>query len=356
MRLTNIALKNFRNYFEASVVTDSDLILILGDNASGKTNFLESIYFLSRLKSFRAPDNLLVNQKEDFFSAEGGSASGGNFEAIVQINPVAKRQFKIDGQKIKRIFWQTFPVVLFVPNDLNLFHLGPILRRRFLDETIAQIDSSFNVDLVSLDHILKQKSALLEQIYKQEADTKQLELWNQELAPVALRITGKRQQFIGFLNQKLSLEINRLTGFESNINLQYKRMFAKTEEELLASLFSHQEAEIRSGQCLIGPHRDDFTLEKDGELNIYNSSRGELRSQILALKLLQAEYLSQTGKKPIILLDDVFSELDETRRAKLIENLAGHQIFITSTEEHHLPKVSKDTLVLKVANNKIKSQ
>ncbi len=351
--LSQVKLKNFRNYPQAEVKTNSDLVLILGENASGKTNFLECIYFLSRLKSFRSPDNLLVRGQEDYFNLSG-QYDEKNLDIIIQIKPALRRLFKINEQKTKRLFWQAFPVVLFVPNDLNLFHLGPILRRRFLDETIAQIDSSYNLDLVSLEHILKQKSALLEQIFQGQADAGQLELWNQELAPVAFRITQKRQTLVNFINQKLSTKVNELTGFANNCNLQYKRIFAQSEAELLASLQEHQAAEIRSGQNLIGPHRDDFTVQKDGELNIYICSRGELRSQVLALKLLQAEYLTNDKQKPIILLDDVFSELDETRRTKLIENLAGHQIFITSTEEHHLPKFSQNTLVLKVEDNEIK--
>lgn len=353
MRLQNLSLENFRNYSKVSIPTDADLILILGENASGKTNFLESIYFLSRLRSFRAPDNLLVRNQEDFFSLNGVYA-GQQLEASVQVRPVLKRQYKSDGQKTKRSFWKAYPIVLFVPNDLNLFHLGPILRRKFLDETLSQIDQAYSLDLESLDHILKQKAALLEQIYKGLAGSAELDIWNRELAPVAIRITKKRQELVDFLNQKLSGQVGRLTGFNNQILFLYKRMFAQTEEELLESLQSHIEAEVRSGKNLIGPHRDDFDLQKDGQLNLFNSSRGELRSHVLGLKLLQAEYLSQSGKKPIILLDDVFSELDEMRRGKLLENLSGHQIFITSTEEHHLPKLAEGALLLKVENNEIK--
>lgn len=353
MRLTSIILENFRNYTKVSVSTDADLVLILGANASGKTNLLESIYFLSRLKSFRAPDQLLVKNQESHFTLSGNWGDN-QFEAIVQTQPVLRRQFKINEQKTKRGFWQAFPVVLFVPNDLNLFHLGPILRRKFLDETLSQVNLAYSADLVSLDHILKQKAALLEAVFQQQAQTEQLDFWNQQLAPVAVRITEERQKFVDFLNSKLSEKINQLTGFNNRFELKYKRTEALAEEELLKSLANHQSAEIRSGKNLIGPHRDDFTIEKDGELNIFNSSRGELRTQILALKLLQAEFLGQTGKKPIILLDDVFSELDELRRIKLLENLAGHQIFITSTEEHHLPKLAKDVLVLKVEKNEIR--
>ncbi len=353
MRLEKVTLQNFRNYKQSEVELNSDLVLILGENAAGKTNFLESIYFLSRLKSFRAPDNLLVKNQEDFFNLQGVVGEN-KFEAIVQIAPALRRQFKINDLKTRRGFWQSYRTVLFVPNDLNLFQLGPILRRKFLDETLQQIDPSYSMDLESLDHILKQKSALIEQIYQGQAQNSDLEFWNLQLAPVAVRITNKRQEFVDFLNEKLATTINQLMGFSNNFELRYKRMDAKTEEEVLTSLKSHEQAEIRSGKNLVGPHRDDFEIYKDGQLNLFNSSRGELRAQILALKLLQAEYLGNTGKKPIILLDDVFSELDEIRRTKLIENLSGHQIFITSTEEHHLPHLAKDSQILKVEGNEIK--
>ncbi|MBX4191277.1 MAG: DNA replication and repair protein RecF [Candidatus Doudnabacteria bacterium] len=346
-------MEKFRNYEKSEVKLNSDLVLILGENAAGKTNFLESIYFLSRLKSFRAPDNLLVKNNEDYFNLQGQIGEN-KFEAIIQINPVVRRQFKVKDQKIKKGFWQSFKVVLFVPNDLNLFQLGPILRRKFLDETISQVDQAYGMDLESMDHILKQRSALLEQIFQGQAQNHELEFWNAQLVPIAMRLTQKRQALVDFLNQRLTEKINQLTGFNSQFELKFKRMDPNSEEELLASLKAHESAEIRSGKNLIGPHKDDFEIYKDQQLNLFNSSRGELRSQILALKLLQAEYLSQGSSNPIILLDDVFSELDEIRRTKLIENLSGHQIFITSTEEHHLPKIAADSQILKVEGNEIK--
>jgi DNA replication and repair protein RecF len=331
VRLEKIYLENFRNYKKSEVELNSDLVLILGENAAGKTNFLESIYFLSRLKSFRAPDNLLVKNQEDFFILRG-QVGDNNFEGTVQINPSVRRQFKINDLKTKRSFWHSFTTVLFVPNDLNLFQLGPILRRKFLDETLSQVDQSYGMDLESLDHVLKQKSALLEQIYQNQAPLSDLDFWNEQLLPLALRITHKRQTFVDFLNEQLADKINKLTGFENRFEIKYKRMEAKDQNELIASLKAHESAEVRSGKNLAGPHRDDFEIYKEGQLN----------------------YLGQTKARPIILLDDVFSELDETRRTKLIENLTGHQIFISSTEEHHLPLLAKDAQILKVEGNTIK--
>ena len=347
MRLKGVNLQNFRNYKKISINTDADLVLILGDNASGKTNFLESIYFLSRLKSFRAPEQLLATHGEDFFSIEG-KFNEQKLEAVVQIAPSIRRQFKIEGIKTKKALWQSYSVVLFVPNDLNIFSLGPLLRRKFIDEVLTQKYKEYAADLMSLEHILKQKSALLEQIFQNQAETNQLDFWNEQLVPVASRIQKKRQEFFDFINQRFSQTLKNLTGFENTWAVQYKTF---KNENLTEELRSHQTAEVRSGKNLIGPHRDDFEIKKDGQPNLFNSSRGELRTQVLGLKLLQAEYLSNEKSKPIVLLDDVFSELDETRRTKLIENLKGCQIFITSTEEHHLPHLTKNSLVLKVANN-----
>ncbi len=352
MRLTEINLKNFRNYTQVSAQTDADLVLILGDNAAGKTNLLESIYFLARLKSFRAPDEMLVNRAQDHFALKGKFHED-ELETIVAKTPAIKRGFKINGQKTKRSLWRTFTVVLFVPNDLNLFSLGPSARRKFLDEILSQKSQEYALAQISLEHVLKQKAALLDQLNQGLGNTAELEFWNEQLAEAAAVIETHRLDFVKFLNQKINETNRNLTGFDSKLEVKFRSQ-ALAKSEFLSSLAEHQTAEIRSGQNLIGPHRDDFIIEKDGIENIYNSSRGELRAQILSLKLLQAEYLSEGERKPIILLDDVFSELDETRRTKLIETLQDHQIFITSTEEHHLPRIGKNTLVIKVENNELK--
>src|SRR3989338_693145 len=401
MRLTQITLDNFRNYSKAEVAINSDLVLILGENASGKTNFLESIYYLSALRSFRAADQVLVKKGEDFFRVgarmhsappptqgtgspfmsipeartwgeigdldrghdripDPGSGSGTRqvrdgleLEAIVQTKPVLRRAFKINGQKVSRQLWRSFAAVLFIPPDLNLFSLGPSLRRRFLDETLAQTFSEYAADLVSLDYVLKQRKALLEQLFERRAQESELGLWDEQLAEISVKIDAARSVLAEFLKQGLPGILKNLTGFENKFEIEYAPA-APSKEEFLGQLRKLRPQEIRLGQNLAGPHREDFMFKKDGEQNLNNSSQGELRAQVLALKLLEARFLDQHRKPPIILLDDVFSELDETRRAKLLENLSGHQIFITSTEEHHLPKLAEDAQVLKVEENQIK--
>jgi DNA replication and repair protein RecF len=355
MRLESIKLENFRNYEKVEVKVNSDLVLVLGENASGKTNLLESIYFLSQLKSFRVPDQFLVRTGADFFSLRA-SLNGQKIEAIVRIRPPVKRSFKIDELKVSRNFWQSFRTVLFVPSDLNLFTLGPQARRKFLDETLSQKSQEYAFALASLDHVLKQKAALLESLNHGQGEPTQLDFWNEQLAAASLVICTERLRFLKFIDSTLNKKNRVLTGFKMELRVEYKSQITPTDKQLIVDRLNQaRQSEISSQMNLVGPHRDDFFVSKDGIGNIYNSSRGELRAQILALKLLQAEYLSDEKQKPVILLDDVFSELDETRRTKLLENLVNHQIFITTTEEHHLPKLNEDALVLKIENNDIKN-
>lgn len=353
--LNKIYLENFRNYKKLEIDIKNDLVVVVGENASGKTNFIESIYFLAYLKSFRAPDNLLVNTQEDYFKIVGQTDST-KIEAVVQIKPVLRRGFKIDDQKIKRLHWRTFKTVLFVPNDLNLFIMGPSARRKYLNETLSQVNPAYAADIASLDHVLKQRGALLGDIIKNLSNKNELDYWDIQLAEISLRISKARRDFLLFISDRFPHSYDKLTNLPATFRVEYKGLPEEYNLDMfLSKLREYQDAEIRSGQNLFGPHRDDFNIYKDNELNIYNSSRGELRAQILAIKLLQAEYLTIGQDKPIILLDDVFSELDEIRRIRLLETLSGHQIFITTTDDHDIQKVTSNIQTLKTHSNGITS-
>ncbi|MBX4187577.1 MAG: DNA replication and repair protein RecF, partial [Candidatus Doudnabacteria bacterium] len=353
MRLKSVYLENFRNYRRIEVDTDNDLVVIVGDNASGKTNFIESIYFLAYLKSFRAPDNLLVNSQEDYFKIVAFTDDK-KLETIVQVKPTVRRGFKIDDQKIKRLNWRTFRTVLFVPTDLNLFILGPSARRRYLNETLSQLNPAYAADITGLEHVLKQRAALLYNIGINKSERSELDYWDLQLCEISLRLSKSRRDYLGYVGDRFNEIYASLTSIPSEFRIEYKGMPAEYNSDLfLSRLREYQDAEIRSGQNLFGPHRDDFNIYKDGELNIYNSSRGELRAQILSIKLLQSEYLTIGQEKPIILLDDVFSELDETRREMLLNSLHGHQIFITTTDDHNAKAVVPEAKILKTLDNQI---
>jgi DNA replication and repair protein RecF len=352
--LKKVILENFRNYKKLEVDTDNQLVVVVGHNASGKTNFLESIYYLACLKSFRAPDNLLVNSQEDYFKIVGETEAN-KLEAVVQVKPALRRGFKIDDQKIKRLNWRTFRAVLFVPTDLNLFILGPGARRKYLNETLAQQNPAYAADIVSLEHVLKQRGALLHDINLGRAERNELDYWDLQLAEISLRLSKDRRDFLSFVGDRFNEVYGRLTSLPAEFRVEYKGLPVEYNlDTFLARLREYQEAEIRSGQNLFGPHRDDFNIYKNGELNIYNSSRGELRAQILTIKMLQAEYLTIGQDKPLILLDDVFSELDETRREMLLQSLVGHQIFITTTDEHNASNVVPNAKILRTEENDLK--
>jgi DNA replication and repair protein RecF len=351
--LKSVYLENFRNYKRLEVNTDNDLVVVVGENASGKTNFIESIYFLAYLKSFRAPDNLLVHKQEDYFKIAGNYRES-KLEAVVQVNPVLRRGFKIDDAKIKRVHWRTFKTVLFVPDDLNLFILGPAARRKYLNETLVQLDPAYAMDIASLEHVLKQRGALLEDIASGRGTRDQLDFWDLQLAEISLRLSKIRRDYLSYVSDRFESAYGKLTDLPAQFRIEYKGLPSEFDQDLfLSRLREYQDAEIRSGQNLFGPHRDDFNIYKDEELNIYNSSRGELRAQILAIKLLQAEYLTIGSEKPIVLLDDVFSELDETRRTMLLSSLSGHQIFITTTDEHNASKIVPDGKILRTQENSL---
>ncbi len=353
MRLKSVYLENYRNYKRLEVDTDNDLVVIVGNNASGKTNFIEGIYFLAYLKSFRAPDNLLVNTQEDYFKIVG-FADEKKLEAVVQVNPVLRRGYKIDDQKVKRLHWRTFKAVLFIPNDLNLFILGPSARRKYLDETLGQFDPAYAADISGLEHVLKQRAALLKSILSGEAARDQLDFWDIQLAEISVRLSHVRRDFLTYMDDRFTEMYDKLTGIPARFKVEYKGIPEEFDQDLfLSRLREYQDAEVRSTQNLFGPHRDDFSIYKDGELNIYNSSRGELRAQILAMKLLQASYLTIGEEKPLILLDDVFSELDETRRERLLNSLEGHQIFITTTDAYSTEKITPHARIFRTEENQL---
>ncbi|MGE5392367.1 MAG: DNA replication/repair protein RecF [Candidatus Saccharibacteria bacterium] len=350
--LTRLELENFRSYEKIGVDCGSDLVLVLGENAAGKTNLLEAVYYLNTLESFRSPDPLVVRRGAGHFRVSGRFDDGREAEVVVQTSPVTRRGYRIDKQKTRRSDWSINPVVLFVPQDLNLFFLGPANRREFVNRILSQVNPGYRTDLSELTQVLKQKTALLEAIRDGVADRAELSFWNDRLADISLRIYEGRSEFASFVNSRFPEVYARITDLPGSFSLEYRHMKKTEKSELMAHLTEHIEAEVASGTNLIGPHRDDYRLLKDGVEVIHLSSQGELRSQILALKLIEAAFLEgRSGRKATVLLDDVFSELDEMRRGRLMEFFAENQVFITTTEEHHLPGFKREFMVLRLSQS-----
>jgi DNA replication and repair protein RecF len=340
MRIKNIEIKNFRNYPDLSLKITSDMVVFSGPNAVGKTNLLESVYFASLFKSFR-------DDAEFIFLRGTGNAElkvlleRNNEDHLLEIylehNEKIYANFKIDGVKKKRREAQGFmSVVIFEPGDVSLFTAPPETRRKYLNMVLSQKSGLYLENLSNYKRALVQKNKLLVDLRAQRIATADLEVWNGQLVEFGSAIIAERKRFISFLNQNIAEVYTGISQFQRPVEVTYETLEGETLEEIQQNFISElarlEAKEKLLATTLVGPHRDDYSLKSDGLFLSPFSSRGEQRSQILALKILELEYLSTEGEKPILLLDDVLSELDDIRRTFLLKYLQGKfQTFITTT-------------------------
>lgn len=325
---------------------NNEVVILTGPNAVGKTNLLESIYFASLFKSFRDDSQFIflkdsANAEVKLILEKNGEDR--KLDVFLEKREKIYASFFIDGAKKKRRDAQTFlSVVIFDPTDVDMFSKTPDSRRKYLNMVLSQKDIKYLESLGQYKKILYQKNKLLQDIKQGKATAESLASWNEQLVEVGSYIILERKKFTKYLNISIAEIYSAISGFHRPIEVQYETIAGDTKEEIAANLakkikdYAPKEAMLAS--CLVGPHRDDFFLISDGLYLSPFSSRGELRSQVLALKILELEYLSVGDDKPVLLLDDVLSELDETRRTFLLRYLQGKfQTFITTTHPLEMP-------------------
>ncbi len=356
MLLFEISLTDFRSYQRKNFRFTSGLTIMIGPNASGKTNILEAIFLLSTGKSFRAeqdremigwgkeigrvsskitqlsnnPINQLISEKKDL---EIVLTTG-----IVGREKVPFKKFSINGVGKRMLdFVGNLKVVLFWPEDLELVTDSPSLRRRYLDFVLTQIDREYRRTIISYEKGLRQRNKLLEAIREGRAHHHQLIFWDQLLIKDGGYISKKREEYIDYINSaKLKVQSAKLPDY----NLVYGR--SVISETRLAQ---YKEEEVAAGVTLVGPHRDNF------QFSIYNfqtkttrdlsryGSRGEQRLAILWLKLGELAYIEKIADdKPLLLLDDIFSELDHEHRKIIFEVIGNQQTIMTTTDLHFIEK------------------
>jgi len=364
MKIKNIEIKNFRNYPNLNIQINSDTVILTGPNAVGKTNLLESVYFASLFKSFR-------DDTEFIFLKDSSSLElklllekhGQDHELSIFLEKRDKvyANFMIDGVKKKRRDAQGYiSVVIFDPTDVDMFTKTPDYRRKYLNMVLSQRNLEYLDALANYKKVLFQKNRLLQDMKAGRSQGEGLASWNEQLVTLGSYIILERKKFINFLNNTISEIYTTISGFHRPVEVNYETLAGDTLEEISQSFTQKLETAAKKEQlvasCLVGPHRDDFYLRSDGLYLSPFSSRGELRSQVLALKILELEYLSVDGEKPILLLDDVLSELDETRRTFLLKYLQGKfQVFITTTHPLEMP-AQHITLSPAVEEEEIESQ
>lgn len=347
MKITSIKLKNFRNYPDLDLAISSDTVVLSGPNAVGKTNLLESVYFGSLFKSFRDDNEFIFLKDTSAAELQLVVEKGGEthtLQAFLEKRDKIYANFVIDGVKKRRSEAQGFlRVVIFEPTDVDMFTKQPEMRRKYLNMVLSQKSLQYLEDLGDYKKALFYKNKILQGLRAGSGGSEEeLASWNEQLILLGSRIILQRRQFCEFLNNRIAEVYSAISGFHRPVEVVYQSFAGETLEEISANFKTKLEKigvrERAAATCLAGPHRDDFYLQSDGLYLAPFSSRGELRSQVLALKILELEYLTYGDEKPILLLDDVLSELDETRRTFLLKYLQNKfQTFITTTHPLEMP-------------------
>ena len=333
--LTDIRLQHFRSYIDTSFELSPGVNIIVGPNASGKTNLLEAILVLARGHSYRAETADLLRFSETWTRLEAHTAEGQTRTLKLQIEPGLSRKFEIDGQPVARLTTaKAIPVVLFEPNHLLLLTGSPELRRNFMDDLIEQTEPGFSTTRRHYRRVLAQRNALLKR-GGGKPTPEQLFVWNIRLSELGGQIAKRRSALLERLNQKIGSLYGELAQRPSEIMLGYATKFpqATYESALLHKLEADFELDALRGFTAAGPHRDDLVVLLEGHPLQDSASRGETRTLVLALKILETRTIEAAlSRKPILLLDDVFSELDGKRREALTAFLKEYQTFITTTD------------------------
>ncbi len=329
MIIKSINLTNFRNHDTYHLDCNDDTTLILGKNGCGKTSVLEAIYILTRGKSFRATDQDIIKRETEFYRVEIINNSGE--KSTVTFDGKTKT-FTIMDKKTRRLPKNhKYPVVLFLPSDLNLISGSPSRHREYFDRLFSQLDEKYSNYLSRYEKALRQRNEILKSDY---VETSSLFSWNLLLAKYGTYIYQTRQQLVDRINSSLEKTYFSIAKKNDNLTLNYQTEISiKNEDSYLKNLESNLEKDLYLKHTSYGIHRDNFIFYFNDKPADGSASRGETRSIVLALKFIEAEIIKEkTGSKPLILLDDVFSELDESRRKALVQNFKHHQIIITSVE------------------------
>jgi DNA replication and repair protein RecF len=344
--IKSISLQNFRNFKRKVIEFSPDVTVIVGPNASGKTNILEALYLLSSGKSFRAQiEEEMVN-----YGADIGRVKGKLDKTILEVvvtrgfldvgngNPekIARKKLLVSGVPKRLIdFAGNFKVVLFGPWDLDLVTESPSLRRKFLDSTLSQVDREYRRAILSYEKGLRQRNRLLFRIREEGLSRGQLLFWNQLLIKNGDYISGKREELINSINSRQELNNTKFEITYDKSSISEGRLKQYAEEE------------ISAGTTLVGPHRDDFlfriqTNKKETRDLATYGSRGEQRMGILWLKLRELAFVEEkTNEKPTLLLDDIFSELDHPHRDVVLSVIGNQQTIITTADEHFIKGFKK---------------
>ena len=328
MIIKTIKLTNFRNHSHYLLECKDETSLILGKNGCGKTSVLEAIYILTRGKSFRATDSEIIKRGTDYYRIELKYQNG---ESIVTTYDGKTKTFLIVDKKSTRLPKKyKYPVILFLPSDLNLISHSPSRRRDYFDAFFGGLDETYAANFSKYKKAIRQRNEIL----KNEPSPSDLFSWNLLLARLGTTIHNSRTNFIREINSRLPATYHSIAKNDDEVQITYQSEAKNiTEASYLSRLEQNFQKDAYLGHTTFGIHRDEYLFEFNHKPANGSASRGETRSIILALKFIEAKLIEETlNRRPLVLLDDVFSELDDSRRTCLVENFKHHQVIITGVE------------------------
>ena len=379
MYIKTLKLKNYRNYEEIEVNFDPKINIIYGNNAAGKTNLLESIYICSTSKSHKnTKENDIINFDKNeshiklvFNRGEQpldmSSTSYKNEIIDIQLNRDSKKGVAKNGIKVEKLseFLGFFNVILFAPEDLNIIKDGPAIRRKFLDIQLSQIDKIYVNLIQNYNKTLNQRNALLKDIYKTTGNNRQdlisiIDTYDEQMVDYGLEVIKKRSENIKELAKKIYNTHLLISDNKEKLIVDYENDILgessnSPKEIYLKKLKETRDTDIKNQYTMIGPHRDDISFKvEDKDIRKFGS-QGQKKTTAISLKLSELEMLREKiNDTPVLLLDDVFSELDENRQKLLVTNLKGIQTIITCTGiKKNIFDLLKPEKVFNVADNKV---
>lgn len=327
-----LSIENIRSHQAFVIDLSPHITVITGQNGSGKTSLIESIYIALQGSSFKGSDKDILRHGSPWWRID--LTFDDHIKRTVSFDPEltsGRKKFIIDDKTIYRLPPKyKYPVVLFEPDDLRLLHGSPARRRQFIDRFISQLDPLYGAILRKYERALKQRNNLLK---KPSVADDELFVWNIALSEYGAYIIEKRTLFIEQINNQLNDAYEAIAQSNDNVSIHYSHTsIGDVKQKLMTELHISNNKDRLLGFTSIGPHRHDVIFEFNNSPALSVASRGEVRSIVLALKFLEVDIIERiTDQPPIILLDDVFSELDLKRQKSLSDTIRSHQIVITST-------------------------
>ncbi len=334
MYIKKLSLLNFRNIKNLNIELQNGVNIFYGDNAQGKTNILESIYMCATGRSQRTRVDsqlILFGEREShirLFSQKDKRSD----RIDVHIKSEGKKGIAVNGIPLKRSgdLFGSLPVVIFSPEDLQLIKSGPSERRRFMDMELCQLSSVYYYNLQQYYRVLKQRNNLLKEIQRKPSLRETIFVWDSQMLQYGKKIIDERKKFVSSLNEIASKKHSYITGGRESLEIQYRPNTEETAFE--KKLEGHLDRDLFLGTTSVGPHKDDMSFLIDGyEAKVF-ASQGQQRTAALSAKLAEIDLIeAEKDDSPILLLDDVLSELDEKRQLFLLQNIGSIQTIITCT-------------------------